>query len=120
MPWTPQRHLPVYPVGILYEPMAQLRQLPLRSAGLAGYNHHLHCPVLTTMQAGLATDQLKANASYMTAAYGFSVFAILGLLISGGAIPIALVTLVAINWKFQKGNSAKRFKCINSFENRNV
>ena len=76
--------------------------------------------VLTAMQVGLATDQLKANALYMTAAYGFSVFAILGPLISGGAILIALVILVAINWKFQKSKSAKRFKCINDFKNRNV
>ena len=76
--------------------------------------------VLTAMQVGLATNQLKANAPYMTAAYGFSVFAILGPLISGGAILIALVILVAINWKFQKDKSAKRFKCINDFKNRNV
>lgn len=76
--------------------------------------------VLTAMQVGLATDQLKTNAPCMTAAYGFSVFAILGPLISGGAILIALVILVAINWKFQKSKSAKRFKCINDFKNRNV
>ena len=72
------------------------------------------------MQVGLATNQLKTNALYMTAAYGFSVFAILGPLISGGAILIALVILVAINLKFQKSKSAKRFKCINDFKNRNV
>ena len=36
--------------------------------------------VLTAMQVGLATNQLKADALYMTAAYGFSVFAILGVL----------------------------------------
>ena len=76
--------------------------------------------VLTAMQVGLATDQLKTNAPYMTTAYGFSVFAILGPLISGGAILIALVILVAINWKFQKSKLAKRFKCINDFKNRNV
>lgn len=64
------------------------------------------------MQLGLATDQFKANAPYMTAAYGFSVFAILGPLISGGVILLALVILVAINWKFQKDKSAKRFKRI--------
>lgn len=56
--------------------------------------------VLTAMQVGLATDQLKVNAPYMTAAYRFSVLAILWPLISGGAILIALVILVAINWKF--------------------
>ena len=76
--------------------------------------------VLTAMQLGLATNQLKANAPYMTAAYGFSVFAILGPLISGGIILLALVILVAINWKFQKRKSAKRFQCINNFENRGV
>ena len=56
------------------------------------------------MQVGLATNQLKTNALYMTTAYGFSVFAILGPLIPGGAILIALVILVVINWKFQKRN----------------
>ena len=56
------------------------------------------------MQVGLATNQLKTNAPYMTTAYGFSVFAILGPLIPGGAILIALVILVVINWKFQKRN----------------
>lgn len=76
--------------------------------------------VLTAMQVGLATNQLKADALYMTAAYGFSVFAILGLLISGGAILIVLVILVVINWKFQKSKSVKHFKCINNFKNRNV
>ncbi|KAF7125237.1 hypothetical protein CNMCM5793_001415 [Aspergillus hiratsukae] len=73
--------------------------------------------VLTAMQVGLATDQLKANAPYMAAAYGFSVFAILGPLISGGVILFALVIVVAINWKFQKAKSAKRFRCIKDFEN---
>lgn len=57
--------------------------------------------VLTTMQLGLATNQSKANVPYMTAAYGFSVFAILGPLISGGIILLVLVILVAVNSKFQ-------------------
>jgi hypothetical protein len=34
--------------------------------------------VLTAMQVGLATDQLKSNSSFMVASYGFTVFAILG------------------------------------------
>lgn len=33
--------------------------------------------VLTAMQVGLATDQLKDNSSFMAASYGFTVFAIL-------------------------------------------
>lgn len=67
---------------------------------------------LTAMQLGLATDQLKTSPSYMRAAYGFSVFAILGPLISGGIILLALVILVAINWKFQKVRSEERFNYI--------
>lgn len=69
--------------------------------------------VLTAMQLGLATDHLKENTPYMKAAYGFSVFAILGPLVSGGAILLALVVLVAINWRFQRRKSDKRFKSIN-------
>ncbi|KAJ6021614.1 hypothetical protein N7540_007118 [Penicillium herquei] len=66
--------------------------------------------VLTAMQLGLSTDQLKANAPYMTAAYGFSVFAILGPLVACGGIFIVLMVLVVTNWNFQKAKSAKRFK----------
>lgn len=71
---------------------------------------------LTAMQLGLATDQLKTSPLYMRAAYGFSVFAILGPLISGGVILLALMILVAINWKFQKARSEERFNYINSRE----
>lgn len=66
--------------------------------------------VLNAMQVGLATDRLKASAPYTTAAYGFSVFAIVGPLVSGGVICIVLTTLVVINWRFQKRKSAERFK----------
>jgi hypothetical protein len=34
--------------------------------------------VLTAMQVGLATDQLKDNKSFMATSYGFTIFAILG------------------------------------------
>jgi hypothetical protein len=34
--------------------------------------------VLTAMQVGLATDQLKGDSNFMAASYGFTVFAILG------------------------------------------
>lgn len=68
---------------------------------------------LTAMQLGLATDQLKSSPIYMRAAYGFSVFAILGPLISGGVILLALTILVVINWKFQKARSEERFNSIN-------
>ncbi|KAK5444167.1 hypothetical protein LTS15_010520 [Exophiala xenobiotica] len=70
--------------------------------------------VLTAMQVGLATNQLKASGSYMAASYGFSVFAIMGPLIAGGFILLALVVVVAINWKFQRMKWAERFKCIQS------
>lgn len=36
--------------------------------------------VLTAMQVGLATDRLKDNAAFQQASYGFTVFAILGLI----------------------------------------
>ncbi|KAL4990296.1 hypothetical protein BDW68DRAFT_185857 [Aspergillus falconensis] len=42
--------------------------------------------VLTAMQVGLATDQLKENESFMAASYGFTVFAILGPLCVFGLI----------------------------------
>jgi hypothetical protein len=58
--------------------------------------------VLTAMQVGLATDQLKGSNSYMGASYGFSVFAIMGQLIAGFLILLALVVLVALNWRCSK------------------
>ncbi|RDW67568.1 subtilisin-like serine protease [Coleophoma cylindrospora] len=45
--------------------------------------------VLTAMQVGLATDQLKDNRSYQRASYGFSVFAILGPLCAFGTVALA-------------------------------
>lgn len=45
--------------------------------------------VLTAMQVGLATDQLKANDAFMAVSYGFSVFAILGPLCVFGLILLA-------------------------------
>ncbi|KIW89815.1 uncharacterized protein Z519_09244 [Cladophialophora bantiana CBS 173.52] len=68
--------------------------------------------VLTAMQVGLATDQLKANDQFMTASYGFSVLAIMGPLVGGITILLVLVVLVVINWKFEKVKSAKRFEHI--------
>ena len=44
--------------------------------------------VLTAMQVGLATDQLKENKSFMTAAYGFAIFAILGPLCGFGLVVV--------------------------------
>lgn len=70
--------------------------------------------VLNAMQVGLATNLLEANAPYLRAAYGFSVFAIVGPLVSGGVIFLVLMVLVAVNWRFQKGKSAERFKRINN------
>ncbi|RDW74188.1 hypothetical protein BP5796_07630 [Coleophoma crateriformis] len=45
--------------------------------------------VLTAMQVGLATDQLKDNRSFQRASYGFSVFAILGPLCAFGTVALA-------------------------------
>ncbi|KAJ5722865.1 hypothetical protein N7488_000900 [Penicillium malachiteum] len=72
--------------------------------------------VLTAMQLGLSTDQLKANSPYMSAAYGFSVFAILGPLVACGGIFIVLMILVVTNWNFQKAKSAKRFKQMTEYK----
>lgn len=69
---------------------------------------------LTAMQLGLATDQLKTNDSFMAASYGFSVFAILGPLISVGMMLLVLVSIVLVNWRFQRTKSDKRFKHMES------
>lgn len=69
---------------------------------------------LTAMQLGLATDQLKANDSFMAASYGFSIFAILGPLISVGMVLLVLVAIVLVNWRFQRTESEKRFKHMES------
>jgi uncharacterized protein YebE (UPF0316 family) len=70
--------------------------------------------VLTAMQVGLATDQLKGNDPFMATSYGFSIFAILGPLVAGILILLAFVIVVIINWKFERVKSAKRFKYIES------
>lgn len=50
--------------------------------------------VLTAMQVGLATDQLKESRAFMAASYGFTVFAILG--------PLGVVGLLSVQaaWNF--------------------
>ncbi|RMZ85743.1 hypothetical protein DV737_g410, partial [Chaetothyriales sp. CBS 132003] len=68
--------------------------------------------VLTAMQVGLATDQLQGSGAFMAASYGFTVFAIMGPLIAGFLILVALAVLVTINWKFQRVKSAERFRLI--------
>jgi hypothetical protein len=47
--------------------------------------------VLTAMQVGLATDQLKGSKSFMAASYGFTVFAILGPLCAFGLIILGVL-----------------------------
>lgn len=69
---------------------------------------------LTAMQLGLATDQLKSNDSFMTTSYGFSIFAILGPLVSGSMMLSVLVFAVLVNWRFQRTKSEKRFKHMES------
>ncbi|KAL3473034.1 hypothetical protein BJX99DRAFT_249205 [Aspergillus californicus] len=57
--------------------------------------------VLTAMQVGLATDRLRGNEVYMSAAYGASVFAILGPLVMCGALFFVLLVFFVKNWRFQ-------------------
>jgi len=75
--------------------------------------------VLTAMQVGLATDQLKGNDPYIAASYGFSVFAIMGPLVAGFLILLAFVVAVVINWKYQRNKSTKRFNLIEKQLNKN-
>jgi hypothetical protein len=71
--------------------------------------------VLTAMQVGLATDQLKANDVFIAASYGFSVFAILGPLCAFGLVVLAalfnllkdLPSLLGLTSKPSKKNLSK-------------
>lgn len=68
--------------------------------------------VLTAMQAGLATDQLRANDPFMAASYGFTIFAIMGPLVAGAIILIVLGVLIIVNWNYAKDQTSRRFKHI--------
>jgi hypothetical protein len=66
--------------------------------------------VLTAMQVGLATDQLKANDSFMAASYGFTVFAILGPLCIFGLVLLAALYNLLKDLPYLLGLKSKRPK----------
>ena len=67
--------------------------------------------VLTAMQVGLTADRLQKNRSFQSASYGFTVFSILGPLITAVLITVVFLVLFVYNWKatlrFRKKRSAK-------------
>ncbi|KAL4942951.1 hypothetical protein BDV06DRAFT_221709 [Aspergillus oleicola] len=66
--------------------------------------------VLAAMQVGLATNRLQGNEVYMSAAYGFSIFAILGPLVGGFFVVGSLAVVVVVNWAWQRGRARGRFR----------
>lgn len=66
--------------------------------------------VLTALQVGLGTDQLKTNHSFMRASYGFTVFSILAPLILGTVVVGVLLVLVLWNgtYALKKRKSARK------------
>jgi len=63
--------------------------------------------VLTAMQVGFATDELKNNAAFSRASYGFTVFAILAPLGLGGTIAVVVAVLFVTNVVFTLGRRGK-------------
>lgn len=53
--------------------------------------------VLTAMQVGLSTNELKDNAAFQSASYGFTVFAILGPIIAVSLVLLILLIFVVLN-----------------------
>ncbi|KAF7502800.1 hypothetical protein GJ744_005037 [Endocarpon pusillum] len=68
--------------------------------------------ILTAMQVGLATDQLKANQAFMNVSYGFTVFSILGPLIVMATIFLLVLCLFGNNWYATRKFSKKRLGAI--------
>ena len=66
--------------------------------------------VLTAMQLGLAIDQLKANDAFMAAAYGFTVFAILGPLGVFGLVLFAALYNLLKDLPYLLGLTSKQSK----------
>jgi hypothetical protein len=54
--------------------------------------------VLTAMQVGLATKTLADNDAFQSASYGFTVFSILGPVVSGGLIVLVFCYMFIDNW----------------------
>jgi len=63
--------------------------------------------VLTAMQVGFATDELKSNAAFSRASYGFTVFAILAPLGLGGTIAVVVAVLFVGNVVFTLSRRGK-------------
>ena len=62
--------------------------------------------VLTAMQVGLATDALKEDRSFQSSSYGFTIFAILGPVVTVVLILLAFLVLFSYNW-LSRCDSAK-------------
>ncbi|KAL4883892.1 hypothetical protein BJY04DRAFT_215784 [Aspergillus karnatakaensis] len=67
---------------------------------------------LTAMQLGLSTSRLAGDGVYMSAAYGFSVFAILGPLVGAVGIAVVILGVGAWNWRFMERRTRGRFRVI--------
>ncbi|KAH7122885.1 hypothetical protein EDB81DRAFT_951897 [Dactylonectria macrodidyma] len=68
--------------------------------------------VLTAMQVGLATFELGDNEAFHAAAYGFTVFAILGPPIFAAMALILFFIMLIDNWVTTKANLKRRMKAI--------
>jgi hypothetical protein len=68
--------------------------------------------ILTAMQVGLATDQLKTNQAFMNASYGFTVFSILGPLIVMVILFLFFLCIFGNNWYATVKLSKKRLGAI--------
>lgn len=67
---------------------------------------------LSAMQVGLATERLEKDRTYMAAAYGFSVFAIIGPIVGGVLIACVILVVGVVNWRFQRYRARQRFRLI--------
>ncbi|KAK5998900.1 hypothetical protein PT974_01284 [Cladobotryum mycophilum] len=65
--------------------------------------------VLTAIQVGLTLDRLQNNASFLSASYGFTVFAILGPLVFLGCVLMMFLYLIVYNLVQTLRYSKKRF-----------
>ncbi|PWY81719.1 hypothetical protein BO94DRAFT_520503 [Aspergillus sclerotioniger CBS 115572] len=65
--------------------------------------------VLTAMQAGLSTDRLQHDRTFVNASYGFTVFSIIAPLIGAVVLLVGVLCIVASNWIATKGYERKRF-----------
>lgn len=66
--------------------------------------------VLTAMQVGLGTHQLKDDVGFNRASYGFTVFSILAPLIVLVVIIITLLVLGCRNWRFAKSKRVEAYE----------